>query len=124
MFNLDQVKEIDSQASFLQEYFLDKVSLFLGDESSIINGPIDLVRKIISTGKKGVIFQRYKGLGEMNPDQLWETTLDPNYRSLLRVEVTDAQKASQAFENLMGDDVEKRKDFIQNNAKNVSNLDI
>ena len=60
----------------------------------------------------------------MNPDQLWETTLDPNFRSLLKVEVNDAQRADQAFGGLMGEDVEKRKEFIQSNAKNVSNLDI
>ena len=80
--------------------------------------------KLIQEFGSGTSVQRYKGLGEMNPDQLWETTLDPNYRSLLRVEVVDAQKASEAFEDLMGDDVEKRKDFIQSNAKNVANLDI
>ena len=74
--------------------------------------------------KKGVSFQRYKGLGEMNPDQLWETTLDPEYRSILKVRIEDAQKADTIFEELMGDDVEKRKIFIQSNAKKVSNLDV
>ena len=124
MFNDENFKILDDKALFLQEYFLEKLKLKIGDESIIINGPLDLVSTMMKSGKKGLIFQRYKGLGEMNPDQLWETTLDPNYRSLLRVEVVDAHKASEAFENLMGDDVEKRKDFIQNNAKNVSNLDI
>ena len=124
MFNDENIKILDDKALFLQEYFLEKLKLKIGDESIIINGPLDLVSTMMKIGKKGLIFQRYKGLGEMNPDQLWETTLDPNYRSLLRVEVVDAHKASEAFENLMGDDVEKRKDFIQNNAKNVSNLDI
>ena len=124
MFNDENIKTLDDKALFLQEYFLEKLKLKIGDESMIINGPLDLVNTMMKIGKKGLTFQRYKGLGEMNPDQLWETTLDPNYRSLLRVEVVDAHKASEAFENLMGDDVEKRKDFIQNNAKNVSNLDI
>ena len=124
MFENENIKALDDKTGFLQEYFLKKIKLKIGDESIIIHGPLDLVNKIMANGKKGLVFQRYKGLGEMNPDQLWETTLDPNYRSLLRVEVVDAQKASEAFENLMGDDVEKRKDFIQSNAKNVANLDI
>ncbi len=124
MFENENIKALDDKTGFLQEYFLKKIELKIGDESIIIHGPLDLVNKIMANGKKGLVFQRYKGLGEMNPDQLWETTLDPNYRSLLRVEVVDAQKASEAFENLMGDDVEKRKDFIQSNAKNVANLDI
>ena len=124
MFENENIKALDNKTGFLQEYFLKKIELKIGDESTIIHGPLDLVNKIMANGKKGLVFQRYKGLGEMNPDQLWETTLDPNYRSLLRVEVVDAQKASEAFEDLMGDDVEKRKDFIQSNAKNVANLDI
>ena len=124
MFENENIKALDDKTGFLQEYFLKKIKLKIGDESTVIHGPLDLVKKIMANGKKGLVFQRYKGLGEMNPDQLWETTLDPNYRSLLRVEVVDAQKASEAFENLMGDDVEKRKDFIQSNAKNVANLDI
>ena len=124
MFENENIKSLDIKTGFLQEYFLKKIELKIGDESTIIHGPLDLVNKIMANGKKGLVFQRYKGLGEMNPDQLWETTLDPNYRSLLRVEVVDAQKASEAFEDLMGDDVEKRKDFIQSNAKNVANLDI
>ena len=74
--------------------------------------------------KKGTTVQRYKGLGEMNPDQLWDTTLDPEYRSILKVRVEDAQRADEIFEELMGEDVEKRKFFIQSNAKKVSNLDV
>ena len=79
---------------------------------------------MIGIGKKGLVFQRYKGLGEMNPDQLWETTLDPQFRSLLKVNVEEAQDASEVFSDLMGDDVEKRKEFIQSNARRVSNLDV
>ena len=89
-----------------------------------INTPRDLVSKGLELVKKGASVQRYKGLGEMNPDQLWETTLDPEFRSLLQVKIDDAQRADEIFEQLMGDDVDKRKTFIQSNAEKVVNLDV
>jgi DNA gyrase subunit B len=75
-------------------------------------------------GKKGIALQRYKGLGEMNPGQLWETTLDPNARTLLQVKISHADEANEVFATLMGDVVEHRRDFIQDNALAVRNLDV
>ncbi len=89
-----------------------------------ISGPVTFVDAVLAAGKKGISIQRYKGLGEMNPEQLWETTLDPEARSLLQVKIDHMEEADETFSTLMGDVVEPRKEFIQENALNVVNLDI
>ncbi len=108
----------------IQEFFLSPSQLSFRDEEMQVKTPRDLMRFGIDLSKKGINVQRYKGLGEMNPDQLWDTTLDPAYRSILKVRVDDAQRADEIFSELMGEDVDKRKTFIQSNAKKVSNLDV
>ena len=94
------------------------------NEQFKINGPLDLIEKVLEIGKLGIQVNRYKGLGEMNPDQLWETTLDKNYRSLLLVKIEEVNEANTLFETLMGDVVEGRRNFIQENSLKVANLDI
>ena len=86
--------------------------------------PTQLFDAVIAAGRKGLAVQRYKGLGEMNAEQLWETTLDPDNRALLQVKIEDADVTDEIFSRLMGDVVETRREFIQDNALNVANLDI
>ena len=108
----------------LRELFEKGAQFVAKDKTWKINGPVDLVNAVMEFGRRGISVQRYKGLGEMNPDQLWETTLDPNVRSLLQVKVNHADEAEEVFSTLMGDIVEPRRDFIQSNALKVANLDV
>ncbi|HYZ48689.1 MAG TPA: DNA gyrase subunit B, partial [Sphingomonas sp.] len=94
-----------------------------GEEVQVA-GPGALLDAVMSIGAKGVTQQRYKGLGEMNAEQLWETTLDPDVRSLLKVTLDDATDEDNVFTQLMGDVVEPRREFIQENALSVANLDV
>ncbi len=103
--------------------YRDPARLVRKDRDQPIHGPIDLLKSILAEGEKGLTLQRYKGLGEMNPEQLWETTLDPEARVLLQVKVDDLAEADDIFTKLMGDVVEPRREFIQANALDVQHLD-
>ena len=115
---------IDQLSPKLAELYAAPPVLRRKEEAREISGPRALLDAIFANGRKGLSMQRYKGLGEMNAEQLWETTLDPNVRSLLQVRVNDATDADGLFARLMGDEVEPRRDFIQENALSVANLDI
>jgi len=117
-------RQINRFADSLAQIYHEPAILRRKDKQEAITGPLSLFDSILTNGRKGLALQRYKGLGEMNAEQLWETTLDPEARSLLQVKVTDEPETDVLFSRLMGDEVEPRRDFIQENALNVANLDV
>jgi len=119
-----EARQLDTMAASLQTRYARHGVLTAKDKEHTITGPVGLIEQVTVMGRKGLNVQRYKGLGEMNPEQLWETTLDPNARVLLQVKVEHSEEAGEVFSTLMGDNVEPRRDFIQNNALKVANLDV
>ena len=118
-----EARRLGALTEALQEVYSDDAILVRRERELAVHGPSDLLNAVIAEGEKGLSLQRYKGLGEMNPEQLWETTLDPEARTLLQVRVDQFDEADQVFTRLMGDEVEPRREFIQSNALNVENLD-
>lgn len=123
MLRSGEARKTGSFTQSLQDTYGTPATLVRKDRGQIIYGPLELLRAILEEGEKGLSLQRYKGLGEMNPDQLWETTLDPDARTFLQVKVDDMVEADDLFTKLMGDVVEPRREFIQKNALSVENLD-
>ena len=123
MLRSGEARKTGSFTKSLQEVYDQPATLVRKDRSQLIHGPLDLLAAILEEGQRGLTLQRYKGLGEMNPDQLWETTLDPEARTLLQVRIEDSLEADDLFTKLMGDVVEPRREFIQQNALNVEHLD-
>lgn len=108
----------------LEQGWGEDARLYRGEREIAADGPLEAIHKMDREVRRGLSIQRYKGLGEMNPEQLWETTLDPNTRRLMQVRIDDAESAQEIFITLMGDEVEPRRDFIVENALNVANIDV
>ena len=119
-----EARRLDEAATHLQTIYGKAAILRIANQQITINGPTELSQLIFQTGRKGAQISRYKGLGEMNPSQLWETTLDPEQRILLQVTIDQEDEADNAFSTLMGEAVEERRNFIQENALRVANLDV
>jgi len=116
--------KLDHYAEHLQEVYAKPATLKRKELSTGVHGPSELLGAVMAAGRKGLTLQRYKGLGEMNPEQLWETTLDLDTRTILQVKVGELDEADEIFSRLMGDVVEPRREFIQANALQVANLDV
>ena len=115
--------ELKALTDPLADVFAAPATLSRKETSQQVDGPAEFYQTLLTNGRKGMTVQRFKGLGEMNADQLWETTLDPDTRRLLQVTVEDDSDTENIFSTLMGDIVEPRREFIQSNALKVSNLD-
>ena len=124
MLRSGESRRLGTHGDTLAETYESPATLVRKDRSQPIHGPLDLLKAILAEGEKGLALQLYKGLGEMNPSQLWETTLDPEARTLLQVRIDDQTEAEDIFSRLMGETVEPRREFIQANALNVVHLDI
>ncbi len=124
LLNSSEARKLHERAESLREIFAAPATLIRRGDEAPLSGPLALYDAMNSIGRKGLTIQRYKGLGEMNAEQLWETTLDRDARSLLQVKVKEAVEADDIFVKLMGDVVEPRREFIQENALNVANLDV
>jgi len=116
--------KLDQYAPHLQEVYAKPATLKRKETSLTVHGPTELLDAVMETGRKGLTLQRYKGLGEMNADQLFETTLDVDTRTILQVKIKEGEDADDIFSRLMGDVVEPRREFIQENALEVANLDV
>jgi DNA gyrase subunit B len=116
LLNAADARRLAERSKELAQIFAGRATYTRRDRTTVVRGPIDLVNAVMDNGRKGLSIQRYKGLGEMNADQLWETTLDADARTLLQVKVTHSEDASDMFSRLMGDLVEPRREFIQENA--------
>jgi DNA gyrase subunit B len=119
-----EARRLNAAMTELRKAFAEPATLERKNTETSLTGPLALVEGLLAQGRKGLAIQRYKGLGEMNPEQLWATTLDPAIRSLYQVRVDHADEADEIFSTLMGDIVEPRRDFIQDNALKVVNLDV
>ena len=124
LLNSAEARKLDERAAMLQEFYATPARLSRRNDEVPVTGPLGLFDAIMTIARKGLSMQRYKGLGEMTAQQLWETTLDRNVRSLLQVKIRDVAEAEDIFVRLMGDVVEPRRAFIQDNALSVSNLDV
>jgi DNA gyrase subunit B len=117
-------KALAELTGYVQDIFAAPLTVTRKQQQLVQAGPVAFYDSMMEMARKGLTIQRFKGLGEMNADQLWETTLDPSNRTLLQVKIDHSDDADQAFSILMGDVVEPRRQFIQDNALNVQNLDI